>query len=63
MAKKFLDTHQICVSIEKICSHGMPEMGSSPFTPYHGERYKMVREDSKPATPADCSSILSPFYH
>ncbi len=30
---------------------------------HYGERYKMVREESKPATPADCSSILSPFYH
>jgi site-specific recombinase XerD len=30
---------------------------------HYGERYKMVSDDSKPAKPASCSSIRSPFYH
>ena len=30
---------------------------------HYGERYKMVREDRKPAIPGSCPSILSPFYH
>jgi hypothetical protein len=35
----------------------------APHFRHYGERYKMVREDSKPAKPANYSSILSPFYH
>ena len=30
---------------------------------HYGERYKMVSDDRKPAKPASCSSIHSPFYH
>ena len=38
--------------------------GREPHTFRHyGERYKMVSDDSKPAKPASCSSIHSPFYH
>jgi site-specific recombinase XerD len=30
---------------------------------HYGEIYKMVSDESKPAKPASCSSIHSPFYH
>jgi integrase/recombinase XerD len=30
---------------------------------HYGESFKMVSDDSKPAKPASCSSIHSPFYH
>ncbi|MCG9969904.1 hypothetical protein L9W92_18060, partial [Pelotomaculum terephthalicicum JT] len=35
----------------------------APHLRHYGERYKMVSDGSKPAKPASCLSIHSPFYH
>ncbi|MBU0944074.1 MAG: DUF945 domain-containing protein, partial [Proteobacteria bacterium] len=35
----------------------------APHFRHYGERYKMVRDDSKPAKQGNRSSIHSPFYH
>jgi integron integrase len=54
--------------VQKALRQGVDEAGICKRATAHtfrhyGERYKMVREDSKPAKPANYSSILSPFYH
>jgi site-specific recombinase XerD len=63
-----LTRHGIYRLGKKYLARALPAQRIANLQPAHGfrhygERYKMVREDSKPARPADYSLILSPFYH
>ncbi|MCP3888723.1 MAG: tyrosine-type recombinase/integrase, partial [Desulfobulbaceae bacterium] len=54
----------VCYTIKSCMQKaGLPEEATAYWLRHYGERYKMVREDRKPAIPGSYSSILSPFYH
>ena len=65
---KELTRHGIYRLCRKYLEKVLPEKRLKDLNPAHsfrhyGERYKMVREDRKPAKPGSCPSILSPFHH
>jgi site-specific recombinase XerD len=65
---KELTRHGIYRLCQKYLEKVLPAKRLKDLNPAHsfrhyGERYKMVREDWKPAKHGNCPSILSPFYH
>jgi site-specific recombinase XerD len=59
---EYLLTKHVAVAGQK-CPSIQKKRVSPHVLRHYCERYKMVSDDRKPAKPASCSSIHSPFYH